>query len=44
MKRYGLIGIAILVITSLAAPVFAWELSHEGRDRVSLPVLDENGK
>jgi hypothetical protein len=30
MKRFVLIGLAILVITSLTAPVFAWELSMKG--------------
>ena len=30
MKRYGLIWLAILVITSLPAPGFAWEFSLKG--------------
>jgi hypothetical protein len=30
MIRFVLIGLAILVITSLTAPVFAWELSMKG--------------
>jgi hypothetical protein len=30
MKRFVLIGLAILVIASLTAPVFAWELSMKG--------------
>lgn len=30
MKRFVLIGLAILVISALAAPVFAWEFSMKG--------------
>ena len=30
MKRFALIGLAILVIASLTAPVFAWEFSMKG--------------
>jgi hypothetical protein len=30
MKRIGFIGLAMLVIASLAAPAFAWELSMKG--------------
>ncbi len=43
MKRFVLIGLAILVIASLTAPVFAWELSLKGETEWRYRVLVENG-
>ena len=43
MKRFVLIGLAILVIASLTAPVFAWEFSLKGETEWRYRYWTETG-